>query len=529
MDAPVLVVGVGGIGCELVKNLILSGFSCISLIDLDTIELSNLNRQFLFQQHHIGQSKALVAKQVLLDQFQDSIPSLQIEAHFGSIFDADLCSFDFFAGFKVVFSALDKVEARRHLNRMCLAVAVPIVESGSAGYLGQVSSTLNGTAKATECFDCNEHPIPTSWPVCTIRNTPTTLVHCVVWAKEFVFKSVFTAEDSASAQSGSYFEKQEANSLQRLSALELASKLFVSGVEKVLQMSELWSQSDKKKPIPLSEALLEAVKPSEEPFTVDEHRILTLSECISLFFDSYSRLSSREMPFSFDKDDEEALNFVVSAALIRASCYHIAGESKFAIKAIAGNIIPAVSTTNAIVAALACLNGIRIATSDEASTYQNVTASYLTYGNPQKVIVNSSLHPPNPVCSVCSVQRALLDVQSFQSFTIVDLIELVLPQLTGTASLEEIEIYSAQRLLYDPDLEENITKSFQELNISPNTFLTVLIIDSEDSKTSIEIGLIHAPTLKESFHIRPNSTNSSNSSNSSNSCSLNPQKRIKIN
>ena len=44
MDAPVLVVGVGGIGCELVKNLILSGFTRISLIDLDTIEISNLNR-----------------------------------------------------------------------------------------------------------------------------------------------------------------------------------------------------------------------------------------------------------------------------------------------------------------------------------------------------------------------------------------------------------------------------------------------------------------------------------------------------
>ena len=209
---------------------------------------------------------------------------------------------------------------------MCLAVAVPIVESGSAGYLGQVSSTLNGTAKATECFDCTEHPIPTSWPVCTIRNTPSTLVHCVVWAKEFVFKTVFTAYDHSEAQSGSYFEKQEANSLQRLAPLELARRLFVSGVEKVLQMSELWSQPDKKRPIPLSEAALEAAKPSNEPLTIDEHRILSLSECITLFLDSYSELSTRQMPFSFDKDDEEALNFVVSAALIRASCYHISKQ-----------------------------------------------------------------------------------------------------------------------------------------------------------------------------------------------------------
>lgn len=66
------------------------------------------------------------------------------------------------------------------MNRLCLVAGVPLIESGSAGYLGQVSVIVKGK---TECYDCVPKSAQKTFPNCTIRNTPSEPIHCVVWAK----------------------------------------------------------------------------------------------------------------------------------------------------------------------------------------------------------------------------------------------------------------------------------------------------------------------------------------------------------
>jgi ubiquitin-like 1-activating enzyme E1 B len=64
-------------------------------------------------------------------------PHVKIEAYHANIMDAQF-NVGWFKSFEIVFNALDNIAARSHVNKMCIAADVPLVESGTTGFEGQV-------------------------------------------------------------------------------------------------------------------------------------------------------------------------------------------------------------------------------------------------------------------------------------------------------------------------------------------------------------------------------------------------------
>lgn len=419
----ILVVGAGGIGCEILKNLVLTGFPQIEIIDLDTIDVSNLNRQFLFHKEHVGKSKAEVAKVSAL-KFN---PNVNIIAHHDSVISNDY-GVNYFKQFDLVLNALDNRVARNHVNRMCLAANIPLVETGTAGYAGQVELIKKDV---TQCYECQPKAPQKSFPGCTIRNTPSEPIHCIVWAKH-LFNQLFGEEDpdqdvspdtadpeaagdagSAAMQANSTAEGNvERRSTRAWAAAtsydpeKLFSKLFGDDIRYLLSMENLWKK--RRAPTPLQWNNLPGKdEPTKQSSGLPDQRIWTVAECAQVFAQSCTSLEAELKSkdegdhLVWDKDEKSPMDFVAACANIRSHVFGIEPKSRFEIKSMAGNIIPAIATANAIVAGLAVLRAQAILRGD-LSVCTSVYLRPKVNHRGQLFVPEKTLTPPNPKCYVCA-------------------------------------------------------------------------------------------------------------------------------
>jgi ubiquitin-like 1-activating enzyme E1 B len=468
VHSKLLLVGAGGIGCELLKNLALTGFTNIVVIDLDTIDVSNLNRQLLFRSQHVGQPKCVVACQVAAQLAVSD--NVSYTAHHGNVCDNSQFHVEFVKGFDLILNALDNVVARRRVNRLALAAGVPLIEAGTTGYLGQVTTIHK--ASETACYECQTQETGKVYPICTIRSTPSAPVHCIVWAKELykllfgvveesmLYEDVHGQSDSANgdkAANGDAATGEPSTYMQavmdfrqllqqwgthsrvdevRIAAVQLVRNLYVDEIQKQLDMDRY--KTAQKKPVVLAESLLTnndvPAPTSKLPYKHTD--IWSPAECFAEFVAClHDAVSDKAAVLpTFDKDDTLAMRFVTATSNLRATVFGIEpAQSYYSAKGIAGNIIPAISTTNAIVAGLQilqCFQVLRAQMSLDEENQQELTTlrDYCSYvnclRNPTRnglFLTAAALECPNKKCFVCA--KAVVPLQlNIHKWTLQDFV-----------------------------------------------------------------------------------------------------------
>ena len=197
-DVKQFLVGAGAIGCEMLKVWAMIGLGTgpsgkITVTDMDAIEKSNLNRQFLFRSRDVGKLKsdcAAAAVQAMNPDLLGNVVTLRDEVGdetehiFNETFWGDLDG---------VTNALDNVKARTYVDRRCVFFQKPLLESGTLGTKGNTQVIL---PRLTESYSSSQDPPERSFPTCTLRNFPNRIEHTIAWARD-IFELWFMQQPEA--------------------------------------------------------------------------------------------------------------------------------------------------------------------------------------------------------------------------------------------------------------------------------------------------------------------------------------------
>lgn len=331
----------------------------------DTIDISNLNRQFLFRHADIGKPKAEVAAAFV----EKRVQGVKITPYVGKIQDKDE---DYYMQFKIIICGLDSIEARRWINATLIGMVdpddmeslKPLIDGGTEGeyfdifpvvgpsrliirigFKGQARVILPTLSSCIEC-QLDMHAPRRAVPLCTIATIPRQPQHCIEWAHQIAWQ-------------------------------------------------------DKRK---------------------DD---------------------------TFDSDDMEHISWVYNTAVERAEQFHIHGVTFQMTQGVVKNIIPAIASTNAVIAASTTSEVLKVATG--CNPYLE---NYMMYAGEEGVYTYTFEAEKKPDCPVCGnlARKMIVD----PDMTLGDFIESL--GEIAEAQLKKPSLRTEEKTLYQrfpPQLEQH--------------------------------------------------------------------------
>lgn len=316
----------------------------------------------------IGAPKATTAAAFV----ERRVPGVRITPYVGRIQDKDEA---YYMQFHLIICGLDSVEARRWINAMLVNMVdeshpeslKPLIDGGTEGLKGQARVIL---PTITSCYECSLDMLPkrTTFPICTIANTPRLPEHCIEWA----------------------------------SVLE-------------------WPR----------------VHPGKK----------------------------------LDTDNPDDIQWVLDTALTRAASFHIGGITWSLTQGVIKNIIPAIASTNAVIAAACTQEAFKIATS--SAPYLN---NYMMYAGNEGAYTYTFDYEKRDDCPVCGGESRTLTVE--RTAPLAQVLEML--QELPDIQCKRPSIASSSGPLYfrtpaalEQATSANLVRSLPELGVEEGAVLTV--------------------------------------------------------
>ena len=390
----------------------------------------------------------------------------------------------------------------------------------------------------TACFECNPKPVPKSHPICTLRDTPDKPIHCIVYAADLLFPRLFSADPNAKSD----LDEEDAVELSAFTrkdgesgadyAVRVFDFVFRYKIERLLEKEEMWKTRARPTSLPsFAELVPEGAAaaaagsdPTLKALTAckslvglsDPNKVWSVADAARVFVSSAARILARDEgqgTEKFDKDDALAVEFVTATAVLRSSNYNIPPQCLFDAKGMAGNIVHAVATTNAIVGGLIVVEALKVLRARKSKKDAPTDApeppccAYKYTFVKQHKSNNRLLEPidpdtPNPKCVVCGNARLEL-VCDVESLTLGELLDGVLKKKVGM-NMPEIEGPNTTLYLGEDDLDEDEIELYARnkrttLNKLPAGGVTdgmILSVSDFSQSFNFELKVTHRPAAE---------------------------------